>query len=174
MSWKTLAFCAGLAALGLLGGCGSVGDGETIPPKDRKPVSHAAILDSGGQRSTLAERHGKVVLVDVWATWCPPCRQSLPEIAALQRKGGDDYEVLAVSVDRGGWTDVAPFLASNPSLGLKAWIPAGADGLAPLGSIRFIPTTLVIDRQGRIRTRWSGYRPGQAEKALKEALAERS
>jgi thiol-disulfide isomerase/thioredoxin len=159
----------------LMAGCGaSKSDGETIPVRDRKPVSHAAFLDSGGQRSTLADRSGKVVLVDVWATWCPPCRQSLPEIAALQKKAGDEYEVLAVSVDRDGWRDVLPFLRQNSQLGLKAWIPAGTEGIAPFGGIRYIPTTLVIDRQGRIRARWSGYIPGQAERALAEALKEPS
>ena len=162
---------ASLAVLVL--GCSSRPDGEVVPPKDRRPVSHAALLDAGGMRSTLADRHGKVVLVDVWATWCPPCRQSLPEIAALQAKAGEDYEVLAVSVDRGGWKDVVPFLRDNPQLSLKASIPAGGDGIAPFGEIRYIPTTLVIDRQGRIRTRWSGYRAGQAARALAEALKER-
>ena len=163
------------AALALVVGCStSRSDGEVIPAKERKPVSHAAILDAAGARSTLADRLGKVVLVDVWATWCPPCRQSLPEIAALQKKSGDEFEVLAISVDRGGWRDVQAFLRENPQLGLRAWIPDGADGIAPFGVIRFIPTTLVIDRQGRIRARWSGYIPGQAERALTEALKERS
>jgi thiol-disulfide isomerase/thioredoxin len=169
-------FPAGAAlALALLAGCNaSKADGEVIPVKDRKPVSHAAILDAAGLRSTLADRHGKVVLVDVWATWCPPCRQSLPEIAALQKKGGEEYEVLAISVDRNGWQDVQRFLRENPQLALKAWVPAGSDGIAPFGSIKFIPTTLIIDRQGRIQSRWSGYRPGQAEQALAAALKERS
>ena len=163
------------ATLALLVGCGlSQSDGVAIPVGQRKPVSHAAVLDASGLRSTLADRHGKVILVDVWATWCPPCRQSLPEIAALQKRAGDEFEVLAVSVDRNGWKEVQPFLQENPQLGLKAWIPAGSDGIAPFGEIRFIPTTLVIDRQGRIRARWSGYRPGQAERALAEALKERS
>jgi len=154
-------------------GCGTqVREGEAIPVKDRRPVSHAAVLDAAGQRSTLADRHGKVVLVDVWATWCPPCRQSLPEIAALQKRAGDSFEVLAISVDQDGWKAVQPFLRENRGLGLQAWIPAGSDGIAPFGGIRYIPTTLVIDRQGRIRARWSGYRPGQAEQALAEALKE--
>jgi thiol-disulfide isomerase/thioredoxin len=167
-------FAGGLvAAAVLLAGCSSRPEGEAIPVGDRKAVSHAAVLDVNGQRSTFADRHGKVLLVDVWATWCPPCRMSLPEIAALQKKAGDDYEVLAISVDKGGWKDIVPFLRENPQLGLRAAVPAGGDGLAPLGEIRYIPTTLVIDRQGRIRARWSGYRPGQAEQALAQALKER-
>lgn len=164
-----------LASLCVLAGVGcgtAVREGEAIPVKDRRPVSHAAVLDAAGRRSTLADRHGKVVLVDVWATWCPPCRESLPEVAALQKRAGEAFEVLAISVDQDGWKAVQPFLREHRGLGLQAWVPAGAEGIAPFGGIRYIPTTLVIDRQGRIRARWSGYRPGLAERALADALQE--
>ncbi|HOU66058.1 MAG TPA: TlpA disulfide reductase family protein, partial [Thermomonas sp.] len=77
-------------------------------PSGRKRVSHATFADVSGQTRTLAEFGGKVVLIDVWATWCPPCRKSLPEVASLQKRGGEDFVVLAVSVDKGGWGDVTP------------------------------------------------------------------
>lgn len=156
----------------LLLGCG-LGRGEgPADPSGRKRVSHATFADASGQVRTLAEYGGKVVLIDVWATWCPPCRKSLPEVAGLQKKGGEDFVVLAVSVDRGGWADVAPFLQANPALGLEALVPGPGEGLNPFGSIAAIPTTLVVDRQGRLRERWSGYAPGRAEQALAAALKE--
>ena len=65
-------------------------------------VSQVAFRDVAGNHRTLAEFKGKVVLVDVWATWCPPCRKSLPEVADMQRSGGESYVVLPISVDRGG------------------------------------------------------------------------
>jgi thiol-disulfide isomerase/thioredoxin len=136
-------------------------------------VSQVAFLDQAGQRHTLAEYRGKVVLVDVWATWCPPCRKSLPEVAELQRAGGDSYVVLPISVDRGGWADVRPFLAQNPQLGLTAFLPDGAKALDAFGEIRGIPTTLIIDRQGHLVQRWSGYGEGMARRALDEALKAR-
>ena len=108
--------------------------------------------------------------MDVWATWCGPCRQSLPEVAALQKAGGDRYAVLPISVDRGGWGDVNPFLQQNPSLGLTAYVPDGAKALDAFGEIRGIPTTLVIDREGRLVKRWSGFGEGMARRALDEAL----
>ena len=154
-------------------GCWFGGGGATVAPGKREDASAVAWVDAEGVRHTLAELRGKVVLVDVWATWCPPCRRSLPEVAELQRKGGEDYAVLALSVDKKGWQDVQPFLAGRPELGLQAGIPDGPEGLRPFGSVAAIPTTFVIDRQGRIRTRWSGFIGGQAGKALKEALAER-
>lgn len=162
------------ACLSLLTGCALGGGGTVTKPAERRNASAVAWVERDGSRHTLAEHRGKVVLIDVWATWCPPCRRSLPEVADLQRKGGADYVVLALSVDDKGWQDVNPYLAKNPGLGLQAGVPDGSKGLDPLGSIRAIPTTLVIDRQGRIRTRWSGYVAGQAEKALQEALAEPS
>jgi len=133
-------------------------------------VSRVAFRDAEGNRRTLADFKGKVVVVDVWATWCGPCRQSLPEVAELQRAGGDRYVVLPISVDRGGWGDVKPFLQQNPSLGLTAYLPDGAKALDAFGEIRGIPTTLVIDREGRLVKRWSGFAEGMARRALEEAL----
>ena len=133
-------------------------------------VSRVAFRDAEGNRRTLADFKGKVVLVDVWATWCPPCRKSLPEVAAMQKAGGDRYVVLPISVDQGGWGDVKPFLAQNPQLGLTAYLPDGAKALDAFGEIRGIPTTLIIDRQGRLVQRWSGYAEGKAKQALDEAL----
>ncbi len=136
-------------------------------------VSRVAIQDVDGNRRTLAEFKGKVVLVDVWATWCPPCRKSLPEVAELQKAGGDRYVVLPISVDRGGWGDVKPFLVQNPQLGLMAFVPDGGKALDAFGEIRGIPTTLIIDREGRLVQRWSGYSEGMAKRALDEALKAR-
>ncbi len=130
-------------------------------------------LDETGRRGSLAEHRGKVVLVDVWATWCPPCRASLPEVAALQKRGGSNFVVVAISVDRGGWQEVRPFLAKHPDMGLQAVVPAEANSLDSLGAVNAIPTTLVLDRRGRIRERWLGHHPGRAEKAIESALAEK-
>ena len=136
-------------------------------------VSRVAFQDAEGNRRTLAEFKGRVVLVDVWATWCPPCRKSLPEVAELQKAGGDRYVVLPISVDRGGWGDVKPFLVQNPQLGLTAYLPDGGKALDAFGEILGIPTTLIIDREGRLVRRWSGYSEGMAKRALDEALRAR-
>lgn len=163
-----------LSTVLLLGatGCRPERSVEGLAPHERPNVAQVSFRDTQGQQGSLAEYAGKVVLVDVWATWCPPCRKSLPEVAELQKKAGSDYAVLAISVDREGFGAVQPFLAANPGLGLSAVVPAEARSLEPFGEIRGIPTTLIIDRQGRLRERWSGYVPGRAEKALQEALRE--
>jgi thiol-disulfide isomerase/thioredoxin len=136
-------------------------------------VSQVAFSDGEGNHRTLAEFRGKVVLVDVWATWCPPCRKSLPEVAELQKIGGDRYVVLPISVDRGGWGNVKPFLTQNPQLGLTAYVPDGGRALAAFGEINSIPTSLIIDRKGRLVQRWSGYQEGFAKRSLDEALKAR-
>ena len=136
-------------------------------------VRAVAFLDADGNRHTLAEYQGKVVLVDVWATWCPPCRKSLPEVAKLQRESPGTYAVVPISVDGGGFADVKPFLTQHPELGLTAFVPAGPKALDAFGPISGIPTSIVVDRQGRLVQRWSGYGEGLAQRALDEALKAR-
>lgn len=177
--WRTVAGAALVGGGLLLGvvvmvvGARGMFGGGSEGASSGTDVSRVAFLDAEGNRRTLAEFKGKVVLVDVWATWCPPCRQSLPEVAALQTAGDDRYVVLPISLDRGGWADVRPFLAKNPQLGLAAFLPDGAKALDAFGEIRGIPTTLIIDRQGRLVQRWSGYTEGMAKQALDEALKAR-
>lgn len=172
MHWKIgslLSLTAGVLCLACsLGG----GDQDVIAPGKRKLMSRVTYVDASGTRHSLAEHLGKVVVVDVWATWCPPCRKALPEIAALQGAAGTDYAVLAISVDRKGWEEVRPFLNANAQMGLNAVLPADRESLKPFGEIPGIPTTLIVDRKGRLRERWSGYYEGRAQKALREALAE--
>ncbi|HJW44022.1 MAG TPA: TlpA disulfide reductase family protein [Geothrix sp.] len=171
--WRMLAAAVLVGGGLLLGGVAlmrGVFGGGSEGASSGTDVTRVAFLDAQGNRHTLAEYKGKVVLVDVWATWCPPCRRSLPEVAELQRSGGDAYVVLPISVDRNGWADVRPFLDQNPHLGLTAYLPDGAKALDAFGEISGIPTTLLVDRRGRLVQRWSGFREGMARRALDEAL----
>ena len=133
-------------------------------------VRSVAFLDPEGRRHTLAEYTGKVVVVDVWATWCGPCQASLPELAKLQSEADGRYAVLPISIDDGGFTDVNAYLSRHP-MRLNAYVPLNRSALEPFGPISGIPTTIIVDANGKLRTRWSGYGTGRAESELKAALA---
>ncbi|HZU53848.1 MAG TPA: TlpA disulfide reductase family protein, partial [Holophagaceae bacterium] len=121
---KTLLFGMGgvaLAAVLLFGGLfwllrSSLSQGESGLARKGQDVSAVAYLDASGAKHTLTEEKGKVVVVDVWATWCPPCRKSMPGLAKLAAAGGEDYTVIPISVDDDGFKAVAPFLQAHPDL----------------------------------------------------------
>lgn len=136
-------------------------------------VRAVAFLDAEGHRHSLAEYAGKVVVVDVWATWCPPCQASLPELAKLQAEADGRYAVLPISIDDAGFTDVNAYLSRHP-MQLKAFVPEHRSSLDPFGPISGIPTTIIVDGNGKLRTRWSGYASGKAEAELKAALVGRT
>ena len=149
----------------------SLSQGESGLARKGQDVSAVAYLDVSGARHTLAEEKGKVVILDVWATWCPPCRKSLPGLAKLAAAGGNDYTVIPVSVDDDGFKAVTPFLQSHPDLAaLPGLVPDGARGLAPLGAVGAIPTTFLLDHEGKVLDAWSGVQEERLDSGLRRAL----
>lgn len=108
-----------------------------------------SFADSTGQPKTLADYSGKMVLLNIWATWCVPCRKEMPTLDRLQAKlGGPDFEVVALSVDRGGPGLVKKFFAETGVTHLALNIDTSAKAMFALGTVG-LPTTLLIDREGR-------------------------
>jgi thiol-disulfide isomerase/thioredoxin len=114
-----------------------------------QPVPELQFADADGQSHTLAEFHGKVLLLNIWATWCLPCRKEMPTLDRLQAVlGGADFEVVALSVDRRGAESVKKFYADNGVEHLTIRVDASGQAGFTLASYG-LPMTLVLDRQGQ-------------------------
>jgi thiol-disulfide isomerase/thioredoxin len=111
------------------------------------PEIHFA--DDQGHDLTLADFRGRVVLLNIWATWCVPCRKEMSALDRLQAKlGGDDFIVLPLSIDREGGTAVERFYREVGVEKLGVYVDPSGRGSHTL-AIPGVPTTLLIDRQGR-------------------------
>ncbi len=102
-----------------------------------------------GEHVTLRHFRGRIVLLNVWATWCPTCRRELPTLDRLQKKlGGKDFEVVALSIDRDGAEAIAPFFSEIGIKDLRIYFDRRGTVLGEY-AVAGLPTTLVIDRSGR-------------------------
>ncbi len=114
-----------------------------------KPIPEIRFQDVEGKSLSLAEFRGKTVLLNVWATWCAPCRREMPTLDRLQRKlGGPDFMVLALSIDRAGIDAVRKFFGEVNVQDLAIYIDTTARAATQLGAVG-LPATLLIDREGR-------------------------
>ena len=115
-------------------------------PKDIAPFS---FTDGTGAAFDLSKWKGRVVLVNLWATWCAPCRKEMPELSKLQKLlGSADFEVVAISEDLKGAEASAAFLKEAEAYNLALYVDPKATALAAIQSVG-LPTTLLVDRHGK-------------------------
>jgi thiol-disulfide isomerase/thioredoxin len=116
--------------------------------EEPRPLPELSFVDAAGRPLRLADFHGKTVLLNIWATWCAPCRKEMPSLNRLQAElGGPKFEVVALSVDEGGVPDVESFYNELKLETLAIYVdPSGAAmrTLRVLG----VPTTLLVDTDG--------------------------
>ncbi len=139
--------------------------GEFIPASRPRPAPPAVFTDADGKTLSLRDFAGKLVLVNLWATWCAPCRHEMPSLERLQTRLGDKIAILAISEDRGGSKAVAPFIAK---LGLKV-VKTYLDPESTVGrafKVDGLPTSFLIDRQGRVLGRVEGEAEWDSPKML--------
>jgi thiol-disulfide isomerase/thioredoxin len=121
-----------------------------------RPAPEVAFQDAAGKRIDLGEFHGRLVLVNLWATWCAPCVEEMPSLERLQAAlGGDDFTILAVSSDRAGQKVVAPFLEKHGLKRLPIYLDPDSAFTRSTGA-RGLPTSILVDREGREVGRFEG------------------
>jgi thiol-disulfide isomerase/thioredoxin len=108
-----------------------------------------SFADAEGKPKSLSDFGGKVVLLNIWATWCVPCREEMPAFDALQTKlGGKEFEVVAVNIDKGGPDKAAAFLKETGATNLALFTDPSGKLFSILKAVG-MPTTLLIDRDGK-------------------------
>lgn len=144
------------AALGVLGIGAVVLVRTPAPPALPYPAPDFLLPDTTGQAVRLSQLKGKVVFLNVWATWCGPCRQEMPTMQALaDALDGEDFVLLAASQDVDGAAVVRPYLEEG---GYR--FPVLLDVRGEVGEkygVTGYPESFVIDRQGRVVYHHVGY-----------------
>ncbi len=134
------------------------------PPR---PLPELRFVDGEGRPLTLADFRGKVILLNIWATWCIPCLREMPTLDRLQAKlGGPRFEVVVLSIDIGGIPVVEKFYRALKLDSLGIYVDKTLRVKRDLGIVG-IPTTLLIDRQGREIGRYSGPAEWDSKEAMK-------
>jgi len=139
----------------LAGAAFLLGGIQSSAADSKKAAPDWQLSDVDGKPVKLSDFKGKVVILDFWATWCPPCRTEIPSFVALQKKYADKgFTVIGVSLDEQGPSVVKPFMRS---FGMNYPVVMGTPKIVlDYGGITAIPTTFVIDRQGNVVTDYQG------------------
>ena len=162
------------AVLGALAAPFLAGSAEARPPfrlrKDPQPLLSPPILDEAGTTRRLDDFAGRVILLNIWATWCPPCREEMPTLDRLQsRLGGADFAVLPLCIDDAGIGRGQRFYDEIGIVDLPLY---WAEALRVQLALAFIglPTTLLIDRQTREIGRLQGPFAWDSEDAVAQIV----
>jgi thiol-disulfide isomerase/thioredoxin len=116
---------------------------------ERPQAAELNFFDEQGKPHSLKEWQGQVVLVNLWASWCAPCRKEMPSLEALQRRfGSKDFEVVAISLDRGGVKVAKQFLDETQARLLRLYVDPSAKAIETLRAIG-LPVSVLIDRDGK-------------------------
>jgi thiol-disulfide isomerase/thioredoxin len=138
------------------------------------PLGEVAFADGEGKQRTLSEWRGKVVLINLWATWCAPCKVEMPSLARLQAKlGGSNFVVLPISLDRTGPDKPRAFLASEELQALGLYMDS-QNALMQTLRAPGLPLSVLVDGEGREIARLAGpaeWDSAEAEAIIRDAIA---
>ena len=129
---------------------------------------------AGGATKSLADLKGKVVLLNIWATWCVPCREEMPQLNALQAElGGEDFEVVAINIDKSGPEKARKFLEETGAADITLYTDPTGKLFSQLKAVG-MPTTLLLDRDGKEIGRLIGpadWASAEAKRLIEAAVA---
>jgi thiol-disulfide isomerase/thioredoxin len=142
----------------------------------RKALGAFTFKDATAKDVDLSAWKGRVVLLNLWATWCTPCRKEMPDIAKLQKQlGSADFEVVALSVDRKGLEASQAFLKDIGADSLRAYTDQESTSLAAIQALG-LPASILIDRKGMEAARILGpaeWASPEAQAMVKALIAEK-
>ncbi len=133
---------------------GATTSGPVKAASARKPIPEFALPATSGGEWKFSENRGKVMLVNFWATWCPPCRRETPELVRIHHKyAGRGFSVVGISLDENP-ASVVPHFVEQFKMNYPVLYPTPDFGMA--AEVESLPTTLLVDRQGRIARTYLG------------------
>lgn len=142
---KTAIALAGVVILGIAAG-GAYRAATSLPKTAGGMLPDLRFTDGEGAPRALSDFGGRVVLLNLWATWCVPCREEMPALDRLQAAlGGPGFEVVALSLDHDGLGVVKRFYQELDLRALRIYVDQNGDALSKLGGLG-IPLTMLIDR----------------------------
>ena len=129
-------------------------DLSAVPAKANFPAPEVTLTDTRGESHSLRDYRGQVVLVNLWATWCPPCKAEMPTLVAYHNEHtADGFTVIAVEAGDPADT-VSPFVESF-KMTFPVWLDPDGESLKGFGN-GSLPNSYVIDRTGTVRYAWTG------------------
>lgn len=127
-----------------------------VRKKSLEPLPELTFTDAAGKPKTLADFRGKTILLNLWATWCAPCRKEMPSLDRLQKAlASDKFEVVTLALERGGIPAAQKFFDEIKVQNLKLYVDQSTRAGAALRALG-MPTTLLIDPYGREAGRMAG------------------
>ena len=127
---------------------------SVVPQKVDYTAPELSLQNLNGESESLTDYRGQVVLINNWATWCPPCKAEMPTLVAYHKDHmADGFSVIAV--EAGEPADVVTQFASSYKMSFPVWLDPTGESLRAFGN-GTLPNSYVIDRTGTVRYAWTG------------------
>lgn len=147
-----------------------LGCGKTLEKKNPQSDFDFDLLDLNGKIVRLEDFRGKVLIINFWATWCPPCEEEIPKLNQLQKRyKNQGLVVIGIALDKDSLNLVEPFVRKK-RIGYPI-LRGNEQVLSAVKDFSGVPTTLIVDQKGNIKKKYDGsFDKDELEKSLKELL----